>query len=342
MQRVFSVLWSLAIGGVVVLWLSMFFFPKRCTEPAIFRTVEPFLDVDAVYTWVDGNDSAWQRQYRQVQSEQDRPAVIEAARFRDNDELKYSLRSIYQYAPWFRTVYIVTANQSPVWLNLDSVVVIDHREIIPPQFLPTFSSRAIELYLHRIPRLSETFVYFNDDVALLKTYEPGDLVSPAGRLLYSQERVLMPSGPRAENESVWEGSLKHMNRVLDKRYGKSKEKRLLVAHQPYVFRKSMFQGLIEDFPEEIEATALEPFRQPTGISTPTFFAYCGYYTNRVEFVPDRTVVIHKDLPKIKGSEFRKRYQDKKFLCMQDYEDIDRRDWKKFYRTLFPYKSPFEN
>jgi len=136
-------------GQFEVSWLSMFFFPKRCTESTIFRTVEPFRDVVA-----------------------------------------------------------------------DSVVVVDSREIIPPRFLPTFSSRAFELYLHRIPRLSETFVYFNDDVALLKTYEPGGLVS---RLLYSQERVLMPSGTRAENESVWGGSLKHMDRVLDKRYGNPKK-----------------------------------------------------------------------------------------------------------------------
>lgn len=328
---------SLAIGAAVVLWVAILFFSRRCTEPAFFRNLKaPPVDIDAVYTWVNGSDPKWHRKMRQMS----RVQTLDSARFRDNNELKYSLRSIYQYAPWFRTIYIVTDNQTPSWLKPDSVVVVDHRAIIPAPYLPTFSSRAIELYLHRIPRLSETFVYFNDDVALLKSYTPADLVSPEDRLLYSQERVLMPSGPPAKNESVWEGSLKHMNRVLDKRYGKGKEKRLLVAHQPYVFRKSLFRYLFEEFPEEIETTAMEPFRQPTGVSTPAFFAYYGYYTNQVEFVPDRTVVIHKDLPK-DGVAFRKQHQDAKFLCMQDYEDMDHRAWQRFYRQLFPRKSPFE-
>ena len=32
-------------------------------------------------------------------------------RFRDNDELKYSLRGLEMYAPWIRNVYIVTNGQ---------------------------------------------------------------------------------------------------------------------------------------------------------------------------------------------------------------------------------------
>lgn len=39
-------------------------------------------------------------------------------RFRDNEELRYSLRSIEKFAPWIRKVYIVTSGQIPYWLNL--------------------------------------------------------------------------------------------------------------------------------------------------------------------------------------------------------------------------------
>jgi hypothetical protein len=36
-------------------------------------------------------------------------------RFRDNQELKYSLRSIEKYAGWVRKIFIVTNGQLPNW-----------------------------------------------------------------------------------------------------------------------------------------------------------------------------------------------------------------------------------
>ena len=39
---------------------------------------------------------------------------------------------------------------------------------IPQKYLPTFSSFPIEVNLHRIKGLAERFVYFNDDMFLLK------------------------------------------------------------------------------------------------------------------------------------------------------------------------------
>ena len=52
--------------------------------------------------------------------------------------------------------------------------VVDHREVFAgyEQFLPTFSSRAIESMLWRIPDLSERFLYLNDDFMLLRPVTP--------------------------------------------------------------------------------------------------------------------------------------------------------------------------
>ena len=41
-----------------------------------------------------------------------------ASRYRDNNELRYSLRSLAKFAPWIRHVYIVTNGQIPYWLDL--------------------------------------------------------------------------------------------------------------------------------------------------------------------------------------------------------------------------------
>ena len=53
---------------------------------------------------------------------------LAASRFSDNEELRYSLRSIEKNAGWIRNVYIVTNGQIPYWLNLENprVKVITH------------------------------------------------------------------------------------------------------------------------------------------------------------------------------------------------------------------------
>lgn len=93
---------------------------------------------------------------------------------------RYSLRSLEVNAPWIRHIYIVTNGQVPAWLDTSNprVSIIPHHLIFPNRsVLPTFSSLAIEFNLHRIPNLSETFLYFNDDVFLGRPVTPWDLMN---------------------------------------------------------------------------------------------------------------------------------------------------------------------
>jgi len=108
---------------------------------------------------------------------------ISASRFEDNDELRYSLRSVEKHAPWVRHIFIVTNGQIPSWLNLDDerVTVVSHSDIfLNKSHLPTFSSPAIESHLHRIPGLSEWFIYMNDDVLFGRDVWPDDFVTASG------------------------------------------------------------------------------------------------------------------------------------------------------------------
>ncbi|XP_061085201.1 N-acetylglucosamine-1-phosphotransferase subunits alpha/beta isoform X2 [Conger conger] len=105
---------------------------------------------------------------------------VSASRFEDNEELRYSLRSVERHAPWVRHVFIVTNGQIPSWLNLDNprVTVVTHHEIFQNEsHLPTFSSPAIETHIHRIPGLSQKFIYLNDDVMFGKDVWPDDFYS---------------------------------------------------------------------------------------------------------------------------------------------------------------------
>ena len=131
------------------------------------------LPIDAVYLWVDGSDSQWQLKKKEIiddlygRSHLLKDDVASVGRFADNDELKYSLRSLALHASWINNVYIVTDNQCPRWINRDKVTIVDHNEIFPENAsLPCFNSHAIELCIHRIKGLSEHFLLFNDDFFL--------------------------------------------------------------------------------------------------------------------------------------------------------------------------------
>lgn len=63
----------------------------------------------------------------------------------------------------------VTEGHIPDWINTEctKLKIVKHSDFIPLDDLPLFNSRAIEVNLHRIPELSEKFVYFNDDFLII-------------------------------------------------------------------------------------------------------------------------------------------------------------------------------
>ena len=68
----------------------------------------PYNDIDLVYLWVDGSDPAWRAKRNAFLGKaQDNSPENCKGRTADNDELKYSLRSVEMYAPWIRKIFIV-------------------------------------------------------------------------------------------------------------------------------------------------------------------------------------------------------------------------------------------
>lgn len=68
----------------------------------------------------------------------------------------------------------MTSGQKPDWLdeNNPKINLVNHKDFIPEQFLPTYNSVVIERYMHRIPDLAEHFVYFNDDFFIINNITP--------------------------------------------------------------------------------------------------------------------------------------------------------------------------
>ena len=93
-----------------------------------------------------------------------------AMRPTDWDLMPYWFRAIEKYMPWIRTVHFVTCGHVPAFLNMDAPKLhhVRHSDFIPAEYLPTFNANTIEMNIHRIPGLSEHFIYFNDDMFVLR------------------------------------------------------------------------------------------------------------------------------------------------------------------------------
>lgn len=132
--------------------------------------------VDVVITYVDGLDPEWQRSYAAATGK-----PVNVKRYRDWGTLKYLLRGMERHMEFIGNVFLVVASESqvPSWVSRADLKIVLHSDIIPEKYLPVFNSTAIEMFLHRIPGLSERFVYFNDDMFPLRNILEGALF-PAG------------------------------------------------------------------------------------------------------------------------------------------------------------------
>lgn len=122
--------------------------------------------IDIVISYVNPNDKVWVDKYNAYLGEGNE--TFKHRRFRDTSTLKYVLRSIDMYMKFVNKVFLVVQsdNQVPSWVNRNTVNIVLHEEFIPNEFLPTFNCNTIELFMHKIPNLSDRFIYFNDDMII--------------------------------------------------------------------------------------------------------------------------------------------------------------------------------
>ena len=127
--------------------------------------------MDAVITYVDGNDPVWKQDYEKTTN-----VPVMEKRFRDWGTLKYLLRGIETKMPFIRNVYLVVSHPSqvPEWADREQLKIVLHKDIIPAEFLPTFNCNPIEMHLHRIPGMDEEYIYFNDDMFPVGDCRPTD------------------------------------------------------------------------------------------------------------------------------------------------------------------------
>jgi hypothetical protein len=223
--------------------------------------------VDAVWTWVDGGDPDW-RARRDAISGSSEVAVNgdDPSRFDNRDELRFSLRSVAMYAPWIRRIYLVTDGQRPAWLaDHPQVTVVDHREIFSDQSaLPTFNSHAIESQLHHIDGLSETFLYFNDDVFLGRRVAPDLFFTSTQQSKSFVSPTTIPPGPSRRDDLGFYASRKNNRTLIEQAFGRTMVHGYL--HTPHALRVSVLDEMEQRFGAQWAHTQHSRFRSPDDIA----------------------------------------------------------------------------
>ncbi|MER5060091.1 glycosyl transferase, partial [Providencia stuartii] len=131
--------------------------------------------IDFVIPWVDHNDHLWQKDFKQYNTN-NKEEDSSFERYRDWGLLKYWFRGVENNAPWVNKIHFITYGHYPDWLNINhpKINIVRHDSYIPSKYLPVFSSHPIEIFINRIPNLSDKFVYFNDDMYLINKVEQTD------------------------------------------------------------------------------------------------------------------------------------------------------------------------
>ncbi|WP_241726883.1 stealth family protein [Dietzia sp. SLG310A2-38A2] len=308
-------------------------------------------DIDLIFSWVDGSDVEWQRR----RAERMVSHVVgfgddSAARFRQVDELRYALRSVHMYAPWIRRIFVATDSACPDWLADDPRVrFVRSEEFFADQsVLPTYNSQAVESQLHRIPGLSEHFLYSNDDMFFGRPVRPDMFFSPGGISMFIEDDTRIGLGLNKDERSGFENSARVNRRLLQDRFGSLTTRHL--AHAPTPLRKSVMAEMEREFPEEFVATAASRFRKSDNISvTNSLYHYYALMSGRAvvqksarhRYIDTTT---NAGLRKLQ-SLLEKRKAD--FFCLNDSStsEVDpatrARVMTRFLRDYFPIPAPWE-
>lgn len=234
--------------------------------------LEP-IQVDVVFTWVNNSDPEWQLRRAQYSNAAPSNALYnnDEARFSNHNELYYSLHSVRKFLPWVNHIYIITDRQRPEWLNeadYPNVSIIDHSQIIAPQYLPTFNSHVIEANLHNIPGLSEHFIYFNDDVFVARPLPREHFFRANGiTSLFIADKSLKKMAEKGITTPTLAAS-QNCLALLQQHHHCQLDHPLVHTYVP--LRKSAFQTAWQQYGTEIEAFLPNRFRSNKDLNLATF------------------------------------------------------------------------
>lgn len=318
--------------------------------------------IDVVITWVDGNDARLEQKIQSLLSHKKTVSqwAVHPARFASVNEIRYCVLSILTFAPFVRNVFIVTDEQDPDLYDeikahfperIDSVKIVDHKELFSgfEEYLPTFSSRSIETMLWNIKGLADHFVYFNDDIFLVRSIQPEDWFIDSSPVLRGRWRFI------PLDKIVWEGLqliLKKYWHLLPTYFSRpsyhkgqwnsasllgSKFRYFNYSHTPHAVERSVVERFFLANTEVLKKNISYRFRYPSQF---TFISL----SNHLQLGGGNRHIIRPDAAYLQPFGRGKHYIDKKihfcernteikFLCVQSLELCTSEQQKKLFKWL---------
>ncbi len=329
------------------------------------------MDIDFVVTWVDMNDPFWQKAFAAHSGKIDNSKnPVTEARFRDHGLLRYWFRGIEKFAPWVRKIHFVTCGQKPEWLDTQhpKLALVNHEDYIPSQFLPTFNSNVLEFYLHKIPGLTEHFVYFNDDFFVInhlgqerffKDGLPCDIA--AFRMNYGlslwnknlrnnikiinrffdKKEVL-----RRDRDKWYADSYGHRANLTKRLSSYNKFVTLRTPHNAQPYLKKTFEEVWDKIGDQLTRLSAHRFRSPEGLSPELFRTW---QICKSDFSPYNTYQDTKMFPllfKAQKAMEAIRNQSYTLICLNDNEHMRHyertmKELEAAFQSILPAKSGFE-
>lgn len=328
--------------------------------------------IDFVVTWVDGEDPIWLKRKNEYLTKKQgsdfhTPSVDDGKeRYREFGMFHYWFRSVEKYAPWVNKIFLVTDQQKPEWLDIHHPKIrwVNHEDFIPQQYLPTYSASTIELNFHRIEELSETFVYFNDDMYLTRKVTPSDFFKKGLPKYAAVYNTLVPSEPYVKmfynNMEVLlrhfpskKAMVKHPFKFFNWRYGSSNLKNMLLfpwkptgyinLHIASPMRKSTLKEIWDLEFEALDKTASNPIRDYDYLLNQYLVHYWEIESG--QFFP-LYLKFGQAIDMNKPQKLEKIFQSKtiKTVCVNDTENVLESNKEKIldiFEKQFPNKSSFE-
>lgn len=310
--------------------------------------------MDIVITYVDFTCPQWRQAYDTAFQTIYDPVVntcdsATRTRFVNHGEIRFVLRSIDKYVPNVRTVYLVVDDMLEVPSWLQNVTIVRHKDLFQEfadSCLPTFNSQAIETVLHRIPGISDPFLYFNDDMFVGKPVSSSDLMrggSVSVILSNHKSRRGVPNRGEIGFRCAW----KNVNRLLDETV--VVEPRYKLEHAPYVVSPAIMEELWSEFYLDMERTIRSRFRSIHDINvSPALHPYFALYTGR-GFVQTQLQVqtVYLDLSRKRETRNKLRIMKTSaphFFCLEDEDGGTESDgsMRQFLEELFSEQCRYES
>lgn len=327
--------------------------------------------IDLVYTWVDGSDPVFTARLQKYKREHAARTgkvpnfgSVGPHRFRDLDNLRFSLRSVEQNAPWVRRIFIVTNGQVPRWLRQsERIKIVTHREIFPqPKNLPTFNSSAIGTCLHRIPGLSRFFLYLNDDMFVARPTAEDYFLGKNGlpKLLFGTQRI--EAGP--DQSRLWYRQLANLAGLLSRQFPECHDWHH-ASHGPTLFDRTKIEKLYSMWSGEVDRTRGQRFRAEDDLLLHPLYANAlaaldQRMTDETGEHHEKATMNEADLRVVSVGDPNVPWRDNlaeivrdppRFICLNDNvspEHADKADFdeierahRAFLETMFPAASPHE-